>query len=58
MNTNIDTIAALCTAPGKAAISIVRVSGPGAFAVADMHIILHISSRQPVVLMPVVFSHP
>jgi tRNA modification GTPase len=36
MNTNIDTIAALCTAPGKAAISIVRVSGPGAFAVADI----------------------
>ncbi|MBL7115365.1 MAG: tRNA uridine-5-carboxymethylaminomethyl(34) synthesis GTPase MnmE [Kiritimatiellae bacterium] len=35
MNTNIDTIAALCTAPGKAAISIVRVSGPGAFDVAD-----------------------
>ena len=30
-----DTIAALATAPGKAGIAVVRVSGPDAFAVAE-----------------------
>ena len=30
-----DTIAAIATAPGAAAIGVVRVSGPGAYAVAD-----------------------
>lgn len=31
----VDTIAAICTAPGDAGISIVRVSGPLAFPIAD-----------------------
>lgn len=35
MNLPGDTIAALATQPGEAGVAIVRVSGPGAFAVAD-----------------------
>ena len=35
MNIPGDTIAALATQPGEAGVAIVRVSGPGAFAVAD-----------------------
>ncbi len=35
MNTDTDTIAAIATAPGAAGISIVRVSGPQALAIAD-----------------------
>lgn len=35
MNLPEDTIAALATQPGEAGVAIVRVSGPGAFAVAD-----------------------
>ncbi|MDA3874804.1 MAG: tRNA uridine-5-carboxymethylaminomethyl(34) synthesis GTPase MnmE, partial [Kiritimatiellae bacterium] len=31
----VDTIAAICTAPGDAGISIVRVSGPLSFPIAD-----------------------
>jgi tRNA modification GTPase len=33
-NTNIDTIAAVATAPGRAALAIVRMSGPKAIAIA------------------------
>src|SRR5450432_1812100 len=35
MQTQGETIAAISTAPGEAAIAIVRLSGPGAVAVAD-----------------------
>ena len=35
MNSPDDTIAALGTAPGEGGISVVRVSGPGTFAIAD-----------------------
>jgi tRNA modification GTPase len=34
-STQVDTIAAICTAPGDAGISIIRVSGPLAFLLAD-----------------------
>jgi tRNA modification GTPase len=35
MSSQLDTIAAIATAPGDAGIAVLRVSGPGAFAVAD-----------------------
>jgi len=35
VNSSVDTIAAIATAPGAAGVSIVRVSGPLAFTVAD-----------------------
>ena len=31
----IETIAAICTAPGAAGLAVVRVSGPAALAIAD-----------------------
>ena len=35
MNDQVDTIAAIATAPGEAGIAIIRISGPDSLAVAD-----------------------
>lgn len=50
-----DTIAAIATAPGEAGISIVRVSGPDSFRIADL--IFRCSAPRPSERAPSTFVH-